>query len=368
MNFSTIKAITIPEGSVKQITDSNGVVLWTKINKMYRQLEYIQNDTTAKDNRIPLGISFASTSSTNLDIWFSLTQTTGQYYGSILSGTPNSHLAYVNGSSSTSQLRVRWRGGTWLNLGTLYTIGTSKHSIGLWNGQFWLDGNSVGTSSTNTSSVSSLTLFSQTPDGSQYNLLGRFYEMILKSDNVETHHYLPVQRKCDGMIGVYDTVTGEFKTTAGNNSLVAGPVTNENPSWSPDDNGSWHTIWEGSLTISNSTSGRSGRVSRFAHTANGSGEDVVIRITFSDLTTLDTTLTEVYYMVNDASTKVRPTSPIIVNTTGTVLGTRGGRNVLLYMFYDSTNDYVYFSLEASIAETEYFNSSSLTVTKIEQYY
>lgn len=30
MNFSTVKAIVIPEGSVKQITDSNGVVLWKK--------------------------------------------------------------------------------------------------------------------------------------------------------------------------------------------------------------------------------------------------------------------------------------------------------------------------------------------------
>jgi uncharacterized repeat protein (TIGR02543 family) len=245
-DFSTVKAISIPEGSVTQITDSNGVILWQlTLSKRYRQLEYIQNDTTATNNRIPLDISWASTSTTNLDISFSLTQTTGQYYGSILSGSPNSHLAYVNGSSSSSNLRVRWRGGTWLNLGSLTTIGTSKHTIGLWNGRFWLDDNSVGTSSSNTTAVTDLTLFSQTPDGTQFNLLGKFYEMILKSNDVEVHHYLPVQRKDDGMIGVYDTITNVFKTTAGTNTLVAGPVTDENPSWSPEI-GSYHTVWSGS--------------------------------------------------------------------------------------------------------------------------
>ena len=28
IDFSQVKTITIPEGSVKKITDSNGVVLW----------------------------------------------------------------------------------------------------------------------------------------------------------------------------------------------------------------------------------------------------------------------------------------------------------------------------------------------------
>jgi hypothetical protein len=30
MNFANVKAITIPEGNVKQITDGNGVVIWKK--------------------------------------------------------------------------------------------------------------------------------------------------------------------------------------------------------------------------------------------------------------------------------------------------------------------------------------------------
>ena len=43
IDFSKVKTITIPEGSVKKITDSTGAVLW--INEAafpYRRLEYIK--------------------------------------------------------------------------------------------------------------------------------------------------------------------------------------------------------------------------------------------------------------------------------------------------------------------------------------
>lgn len=233
LDFSQIKAISIPEGSVKQIADSQGNILWKKEKAtLYRQLEYIQSDSKAKNSfRIPLYVGFTSDNTTNLDIWYSLTQTSGQYYGAILSAYNNTHLAYVEGNSSSSQLRVRWSGGTWLNLGTLSSLGTSKHNIGLWNGQFWLDGNSKGTSGTGT--VTNVTLFSQTPDGAEYSLIGRFYELIMKENNVEKHHFVPAQRKSDGVLGVYDTVAGVFRVNAGTGTFIAGPTTDENPSWSP---------------------------------------------------------------------------------------------------------------------------------------
>lgn len=233
LDFSQIKAISIPEGSVKQIADSQGNILWKKEQTtVYRQLEYIQSTSNAQNSfRIPLYISFTSSNTTNLDIWYSLTQTTGQFYGAILSAYNNSHLAYVDGSQPSSQLRVRWNSGSWLNLGTLSSLGTSKHNIGLWNGQFWLDGNSKGSSSAG--SVTSITLFSQTPDGREYSLIGRFYELIMKENNVETHHFVPAQRKSDGVLGVYDTVAGVFRVNEGTGTFLAGPVTDENPSWSP---------------------------------------------------------------------------------------------------------------------------------------
>ena len=42
IDFSQVKAITIPEGSVTKITDSTGNILWADDTKYpYRQLEWI---------------------------------------------------------------------------------------------------------------------------------------------------------------------------------------------------------------------------------------------------------------------------------------------------------------------------------------
>ena len=42
IDFSQVKTITIPEGSVKKITDSTGNTLWSDDTKYpYRQLEWI---------------------------------------------------------------------------------------------------------------------------------------------------------------------------------------------------------------------------------------------------------------------------------------------------------------------------------------
>ena len=62
MSFSQVKTITIPEGSVKKITDSNGNIIWRNQSAFpYRRLEYIKFsgaeyiDTNAK---LPAGTSY----------------------------------------------------------------------------------------------------------------------------------------------------------------------------------------------------------------------------------------------------------------------------------------------------------------------
>ncbi len=47
MDLNTVKAITIPEGSVKKITDSNGNTLWGDPTAFpYRRLQYIESTGT----------------------------------------------------------------------------------------------------------------------------------------------------------------------------------------------------------------------------------------------------------------------------------------------------------------------------------
>ena len=48
IDFSQVKTITIPEGSVTKITDSTGVVLWANETAFpYRRLQYIESNGSA---------------------------------------------------------------------------------------------------------------------------------------------------------------------------------------------------------------------------------------------------------------------------------------------------------------------------------
>lgn len=54
IDFSKVKTITIPEGSVKKITDSTGAVLWVnEADFPYRRLQYIEsNGSAALDTQV----------------------------------------------------------------------------------------------------------------------------------------------------------------------------------------------------------------------------------------------------------------------------------------------------------------------------
>ena len=56
-NFSQVKALTITEGSVKKIADSNGNIIWGSQTAFpYRRLQYIQSTgTQAFDTNVKCG-------------------------------------------------------------------------------------------------------------------------------------------------------------------------------------------------------------------------------------------------------------------------------------------------------------------------
>lgn len=63
IDFSQVKTITIPEGSVTKITDSAGAVLWEKEDPVVLyEGYYLTSHSAAKDtNYIDLGIKWDST-------------------------------------------------------------------------------------------------------------------------------------------------------------------------------------------------------------------------------------------------------------------------------------------------------------------
>ena len=85
IDFSQVKTITIPEGSVKQIQDSNGNIIWGSESAFpYRILEYIDIPADAYLN---LNSQGNSNTGLKLDINFNpidqSTQQSGNIFGSI---------------------------------------------------------------------------------------------------------------------------------------------------------------------------------------------------------------------------------------------------------------------------------------------
>lgn len=141
MNMKDVKAITIPQGSVKKIEDSNGNIIWGSQSAFpYRRLEYIEStDNSAKGKyciQFDFTIVMNSSSNVHVDIQFQLTKatfdrSTGQYYGAIMAaqnldcrfGYANNYnsnfLVYLNGAS------------TYANI-TNYAWNTNKHNIGVY--------------------------------------------------------------------------------------------------------------------------------------------------------------------------------------------------------------------------------------------
>lgn len=224
---------------VKKIEDSNNNVLWANARYLYRRLEYIESTTNTATNQFNIQFDFycALTSSNynHLDIDFQLTkatfnQSTGQYYGGIASmngldcrigysdNWTSTFTTYVNGSGTKADI-------------TSSAWNTNRHLISIYRGRCYVDSIDRGAClAANTGSGHNISIFNQKYDGSQWNILGKFYKLEVYNTQSGTSYYhrvFPCQRKSDGVIGVYDTITGRFYTNSGTGTFTAGPVVDE---------------------------------------------------------------------------------------------------------------------------------------------
>ena len=145
----------------------------------------------------------------------------------------------------------------------------------------------------------------------------------------------------------------------------------------------WHTIWEGSKTITASADNEiTGAISNFASTANGTGFTPHLRITFLFYTGI-TSSTNIKYYNNSRTPETKiPSSPLeIESVVGDdnmiVLGKYQNYpyeftiEALLVKYNDIRNNKISFSLSGEFSG-QYSHSSSyyvsMEITKIEQYY
>lgn len=94
IDFSTIKSLTIPEGSVIKITDSNGVILYNQT--AYRELEYIHFSGAEYIN---MGLQPTNATEFGLQVRFPSALNTTAYNGKGYMGVRNRYaIGYNNGT------------------------------------------------------------------------------------------------------------------------------------------------------------------------------------------------------------------------------------------------------------------------------
>lgn len=235
MNMKDVKAITIPEGTVKKIEDSNGNILWGSQDAFpYRRLEYIHFNG---NDYINSGFTPWNNFGFYLDIqWDQRADDQYQYngHGRVISnnrcfigsetgGKASYGSGAASGNISSSNTFERHT----------YQVNTSSTSTG---GKFYIDGVQVwsGNSSykeTNRGTIYVGAVYRNSSDYSYckakiYNV--RFINSVSTS-SIITWNWIPVQRKSDNAIGFLNLVSNGSKTfyTSVNGLLEAGPVIDE---------------------------------------------------------------------------------------------------------------------------------------------
>lgn len=251
MPINEYKEITIPEGSVKQIQDSNGNIIWGSASAFpYRRLEYIHFsgsegcDITQKPG--------SSGNQGVMIVTASIEPQGGSTYGVIIgcAGDTTSSGAMrilVQSSGSTIGQRVGRNSSTFgysmtPTSGTIYrfrlrTTSNSSTYINIQNE----DGTNIsGTDHTTSVSYTvnnmpSLQLMRYNSGGSIVSngySVGNIYKFTKQqSDGASAYLWkcYPAQRKSDGVCGLYNTSNGYFIEMEGTNitDSAAGPTVDE---------------------------------------------------------------------------------------------------------------------------------------------
>ena len=236
MNMKDAKAITIPEGTVKKIEDSNGNIIWGSQSAFpYRRLEYIQGDGK---NYVITNANV--TTGGNVKYWFHMAFTiSGQ--GNSLSGSEKSNAYSTNdrfkfGTSSAGNLYCGYANGISGSAPILerfyeyYVTQGNQHikdlstNTNLVTGNYNLTGTNI--------SGGNITLFGLA-QGSNTNIInvtnnaGTRIKYFAFNYNNSLVEYIPVQRKSDGKCGFYNTSNNTFYVEQGSGALIAGPTVDE---------------------------------------------------------------------------------------------------------------------------------------------
>lgn len=250
MDMTTVKSITIPEGSVKKIENSNGDIIWASYDEFpYRQLEYVETDGAGIDT----GIKASTTSSLTFYTRFMPYE-----------AEPNGQYRVISNYTSTASLKRKYAvvihgagpyiknviGSNWGNestelaqVNTLYTVTSSMYYDDRY---VEVNGNRVALTSSSRDSGSDGNNYGYgltVEDGHLVNtskFIGRLYGFRYGAESGlgVGQWFVPCQRKSDGKVGFAKFIKSsyvnssiwlfaDFIRSTTSIDFVAGPTSNE---------------------------------------------------------------------------------------------------------------------------------------------
>ncbi len=236
IDFSTVREIAIPEGTVIKIT-SGSVLLWERpglLPSAYQQVSYIATDgnqyidTGVLASNYNDGIQYVlrgnvtQYQSTSNIYWF------GALAGGSRSGnicSMNKNLLLIAGGTGNSILATSLP-----NTGKDFELVVKGTSKTVSNFTATLDGSKFGKSSTSSNSEmpnANIYLFAAFGTGAlntaNMKYYGRLYSFTMDSvEGTPIRNFIPCYRKADNVIGLYDTVERKFYTNIGTGSFTKG--------------------------------------------------------------------------------------------------------------------------------------------------
>ena len=231
IDFTGVKALTIPEGSVKKITrKSDGALIWEKstgrLPSAYQEVEWIQAAANVGAH-INLGFSYDTKAIVNLGQGI-LNDNTAYIFGAAEnSGKLRCMISSPYGSAVTAYHSTSTN---YVATAVGYNKGIINHIKVSWEtGNLCIENLTTGKKATKQDVASytmssPLYLFAQNYNGStRYGDTRRiaFFQYYDKN-NTLICDLVPCYRKSDGVIGMYDLITNKLFTNVGTGSFTRG--------------------------------------------------------------------------------------------------------------------------------------------------
>lgn len=343
-----------------------------QISGQYDLLEYIQSNGS---QQIDTGLKFnMNTDSCEIDFQANVSNHNGMIFAS--PSSTNHFWFYHYYDSRKIDLYIK-SAGSQAGINGI-SVDTSRHKMVYKNKQYFLDGAYLGedTRTLNTTD-GNIFLFSY-GGGVYYN--GKIYGCKIWNNKTLVRDYIPVKRKSDNVVGLFDNVNGIFYTNTGSGTFGAGankgvcylvqgkniyenmassivPTVTKRPTSGAGASASWKTVFSGNVSAYDHVSTSS---SNYTLTVNGVRANTQTRITgtFS-------------YYDSYTGTGGEGSTSISAKTTPATITNTGGKVVISTPTTDNkitVNLQSYTFFESMMIQENVPYNIRIDITKIEQYY